>query len=104
MIETRRKAILTDMDVVRMANKADSLDMYTVGSEGKATLYMWDGKDIGLYYHKGLLKINVDDAITISNELKEFIDDVKDLKKMKIKFCGMSSLGRREKKCPITEG
>lgn len=104
MIETRRKAILTDMDVTRMANKADSLDIYTVESEVKSTLYMWDGNHIGLYYHGGVMKINVDDAITISNELKEFIDDVKDLKRMKIKFCGMSSLGRREKKCPITEG
>ena len=104
MIETRRKAILTDMDVTRMANKADSLDIYTVKSDVKSTLYLWDGKHSGLYYHGGLLKINVDDAITISKELKEFIDDVKDLKRMKIKFCGMSSLGRREKKCPITEG
>ena len=104
MIETRRKAILTDMDVTRMANKADSLDIYTVQSDVKSTLYMWDGKHIGLYYHGGLLKINVDDALAISNELKGFIDDVKDLKRMKLKFCGMSSLGRREKKCPITEG
>ena len=100
----RRKAILTDMDVIRMANKADSLDIYTVQSDVKSTLYLWDGKDIGLYYHKGLLKLNVDDALAISNELKEFIDDVKDFKRMKIKFCGMCSLGRREKKCPITEG
>lgn len=104
MIETRKKAILTDMDLIRMANKADSLDIYTAESDVKSTLYMWDGKHIGFYYHGGLLKINVDDAITISNELKEFIDDVEDLKRMKIKFCGMSSLGRREKKCPITEG
>ena len=104
MIETRRKAILTDMDAIRMANKADSLDIYTVQSDVESTLYLWDGKHIGLYYHGGLLKINVDDALTISNELKEFIDDVKDFKRMKIKFCGMSSLGRREKKCPITEG
>ena len=51
MIETRRKAILTDMDVIRMANKADSLDIYTVQSDVKSTLYMWDGKQIGLYYH-----------------------------------------------------
>ena len=100
----RRKAILTDMDVIRMANKADSLDIYTVQSDVKSTLYLWDGKHIGFYYHGGLLKINVDDALTISNELKEFIDDVKDFKRMKIKFYGMSSLGRREQKCPITEG
>ena len=104
MIETRRKAILTDMDVIRRANKADSLDIYTVQSDVKSTLYLWDGEHIGLYYHGGVLQLNVDDGLAISNELKEFIDDVKDLKRMKIKFCGMSSLGRREKKCPITEG
>lgn len=97
-----KKVMLTDMDRTRMAAKADSMDIYTVDSDQKGVLYMWDGKYIALYFHGAVIKLKVDEAETILEEMQMFLDDVKDFLRMNMKFKGLSK-ARGDERCLTTE-
>lgn len=78
------------------ANRCDALDIYTAQSDMDAVLYMWEGNDIALYYSGAILRLPIERAVILCDELQAFISDVQELQRMQIKFKGLKSLKRSE--------
>lgn len=76
---------------------ADARDVYTVQSEMGATLYMADGNDLALYFHSALLRMSIEEAEKLCEELKAFIENLRDFKRMDVEFKGLYTLSRGEK-------
>lgn len=100
-----KKAIMTNGKILDVANRADAMDIYTVQSEQRGTLYLWDGNDIGVYYYGALIKLGIEEAQRLCEELQAFIEDLHDFKTMQLEFKGMHSHTRKrgEQICRTTE-
>ena len=91
-----KRVMLSPYDITRVANMADARDVYTAQSEMGATLYMWDGDDVGLYFHSAMLRMSIEEAEKLCEELRAFIEDLRDFKRMDLEFKGLYTLSRGE--------
>ena len=89
-----KRAVMTTRSITDVANHADAMDIYTVQSEQRGTMYLWDGKWMGLYFHSAILKLSLEEAELMATELLGVIEELKELKRMDIQFKGISALGR----------
>lgn len=83
-----RSWVVTNGNIVNVADKADNNDIYTAQSETEGVLYMWDGKEMAVYFHGVLLRMKKKDAKKMISEMQGFMKDVEDLRTMGIRFIG----------------
>lgn len=89
-----KRAGMTTRSITDLANHADAMDVYTVQSDQRGTMYLWDGKWVGLHFHSAVLRFTLEEAEYIAKEFLDVIEELKELKRMDIQFKGISALGR----------
>lgn len=65
-----------------ICEKAETLGIYNVESERRGVAYMYDSDEIAVVTCRGYMRMSLDTAREIVDELKGLIDDIDDLKRM----------------------
>ena len=91
-----RSWVVTNGNIVNVADKADNNDIYTAQSETDGILYMWDGKEMAVYFHGVIFRMKKNDAKRLIREMQGFMDDIEDLGAMGIRFLGTKRRRRED--------
>ena len=93
-----KRVHIADRSISDIANRADVLDIYTVQSEQRGTMYMWDGDHFGLYFYSAMLKMSLKEAKFMAKEMLDVIAEIEDLQRMEIVYKGLGHRGREAAK------
>lgn len=69
-----------------ICEKAETLGIYNVESERRGVAYMYDSDEIAVVTCRGYMRMSLDTAREIVDELKGLIDDIDDLKRMECRL------------------